>query len=511
MKTLFHNGTIRTNTSSIANWVTIQDGQIQALGSGVEHAEADRVIDLEGGALVPGFCDAHVHLPATGLYAGGMDFRGVHSADRILDSFAAHALKGGAVMFGGNFEDPLDRPLTRTDLDRVVGDRPAMLARADMHSCIVSSALIGQLDLSGIDGVDVDDSGRPTGYLREQAACGAWNWFDPSLPRDEQIAAIRAAIRHAYSRGVTSVHEMFVVEWRGWPSYDVFMDAIEGVALNVVTYLGTDEVDKVKSMGHSRIGGDYFLDGSFGSHTAWIKEPFSSPPPEGSPPNGIKYRNDEELYAFFMAAQRAGLQVGVHAIGDAAIEQAITTWERVAADVGQSSVMQLGHRIEHFECASDDHIRRAKRLGLRASVQPAFDAFWGGDDGLYADRIGWDRARDMNRFGSMCEHDLSLAAGSDSTVTPLDPFLQMKALRAHHVEDQSVSGELALALHTVGGHHAAGQDDERGAIEPGALADLAWLDRDPVTTEPGELMETEVLGTWASGVRVWPLAEAEAE
>jgi predicted amidohydrolase YtcJ len=304
---------------------------------------------------------------------------------------------------------------------------------------------------------------------------------------------------------------MFVVEWRGWPSYDVFMDAIEGVKLNVVTYLGTDEVDKVKSMGHKRIGGDYFLDGSFGSHTAWIKEPFSSPPPEGSPPNGIKYRDDEELFGFFLAAQSSDLQVGVHAIGDAAIEQAITTWERVAAKVGEAPVMQLGHRIEHFECASDDHIGRAKRLGLRASVQPAFDAFWGGDKGLYADRIGWERAREMNRFGSMCEHNLPLAAGSDSTVTPLDPFLQMKALRAHHLEGQSISGELALALHTMGGHHASGQEDKRGAIEPGALADLAWLDRDPVTTDPHELLDTAVLGTWASGVRVWPSSEAEAD
>ncbi|MGH2697981.1 MAG: amidohydrolase [Actinomycetota bacterium] len=510
--TLFHNGTIRTNTSSgRSDWLVAENGLVATAGWGEGPPSADRVVDLKGGALVPGFCDAHVHLPATGLYAGGMDFRGVHSAEVILDSFAAHAAGGGAVMFGGNFEDPLDRPLTRLDLDRAVRERPAMLARADMHSCIVSSALIDQLDLSGIEGVDVDDSGLPTGYLREQAACGAWNWFDASLPRDEQIAAIRAAVRHAYSKGVTSVHEMFVVEWRGWPSYDVFTDAIQGLALNVVTYLGTDEVGKVKSMGHDRIGGDYFLDGSFGSRTAWMKEPFISPPPEGSPPNGIKYRDDEELYEFFLAAQREGLQVGVHAIGDAAIEQAITTWERVAQAVGATDVMRLAHRIEHFECASDDHIRRAQRLGLRASVQPAFDAFWGGEAGLYAERIGWERARHMNRFGSMRRHDLFLAAGSDSTVTPLDPFLQMKALRSHHIEDESISGELALALHTIGGHGAARQDHDRGALEAGARADLAWLDRDPVTTDPGELGGTEVLGTWAAGKRVWPRVEAEAE
>ncbi len=513
--TLFHNGTIRTNVEgSRAQWVLVTDGRISSAhpddGVAADLPAADRVVDLDGGALVPGFCDAHVHLPATGLYAGGMDFRGVHSADHILDSFAKHAAGGGAVMFGGNFEDPLDRPLDRRDLDRVVGERPAMLARADMHSCIVSSALIDQRDLTGVDGVDVDDAGRPTGYLREQAACGAWNWFDESLPRDEQIAAIRAAVKLAYSKGVTSVHEMFVVEWRGWPSYDVFTDAIEDVALNVVTYLGTDEVGKVASMGFRQIGGDYFLDGSFGSHTAWMKEPFISPPPEGSPPSGIKYRDDDELYEFFLAAQRAGLQVGVHAIGDAAIEQAITTWERVAKEVGEPALWPLGHRIEHFECATEDHIRRARQLGLRASVQPAFDAFWGGEEGLYAERIGWDRAQHMNHFGSMCRHELAIGAGSDSTVTPLDPFLQMKALRAHNLEAESIDGARALAVHTLGGHQMA-RDKTRGALIVGAMADLAWLDRDPVTTNPDDLQSTEVLGTWAGGLRVWPPQQAEAE
>ena len=527
--TLFVNGKIRTNTDGPEpRWVLIEDGRIAGVHPSADFASedpheisnwkrgdevppADRVIDLQGGALVAGFCDAHVHLPATGLYAGGMDFRGVRSADHILEAFRRHAEGGGAVMFGGNFEDPLDRVLDRWDLDSVVGRRPAMLARADMHSCIVSSALIERLDLTGVEGVDVDERGEPTGYLREQAACGAWNWFDASLPRAEQIAAIRAAVQLAYSKGVTSAHEMFVVEWRGWPSYEIFSEAIDDVALNIVTYLGTDEVDKVAGMGFGRIGGDYFLDGSFGSHTAWMTEPFLSTPPQGSPPSGIKYRDDDELYEFFLAAQRAGLQVGVHAIGDAAIEQGVATWERVASEVGADAVRRLGHRIEHFECASRDHIKRAQGLGLRASVQPAFDAFWGGDRGLYAERIGWDRARGMNRFGTMTASGMIVGAGSDSTVTPLDPFLQMRALRAHRVADERIDGSAALGLHTLGGHLLAHQDDQRGAIEADAIADLAWLSADPVTTEPDELESIEVLGTWAAGRRVWPPAAAEAE
>jgi predicted amidohydrolase YtcJ len=527
--TLFFNGTIRANRGDdLPSWVAIEDDRITevspssslqpgrrrgaATGGGNERGlpATDRRVDLDGGTLIPAFCDAHVHLPATGLYAGGMDFRGERSAAAILDAFARHAVRPGTVLFGGNFEDPLDKPLTRTDLDSVAGDRPAMLARADLHSCIVSSALLRELDVGDAEGVDRDDAGEPTGYLREQAACGAWSWFETSLPRQDQINAIRSAIDLAYSKGVGSVHEMFVVEWRGWSSYDVLTAAIDPCALNVVTYLGTDEVERVKQLGLGRIGGDYFLDGSFGSHTAWMKEPFDSPPPAGSPPCGIQYRKDDELFDFFVAAQDSGLQVGVHAIGDAAIEQAITTWERVADKAGSAEVRELGHRIEHFECAGDEHIRRAGALGLRPSVQPAFDAYWGGEHGLYSRRIGWERAAQMNRFGTMRRSGLGLGAGSDSTVTPLDPFLQMKALRTHHVAAERLDARAALRAHTLGSHMLSGETSGRGAIEVGAVADLAWLDRDPVTIDPGALEGTRVLGTWVGGARVYPHEEAEA-
>ena len=169
-----------------------------------------------------------------------------------------------------------------------------------------------------------------------------------------------------------------------------------------------------------------------------------------------------------------------------------------------------GHRIEHFECASDDHITRAARLGLRGSVQPAFDYYWGGDSELYARRIGTERAAGMNRFRSMLEAGMMLAAGSDSTVTPLDPFLQMYSLREHHVPDQRLDPETALSLHTLGPAAVLGHEHLMGTIEVGLRADLALLDRDPVTTGSDELLETEVLGTWIAGQRVWPPEEAEA-
>lgn len=510
MTTVFHGGTIlRLPGAATADWLLVAGEQVQALGNG-DPPSADRAVDLDGGTLVPAFCDAHVHLPATGLYELGLDLRGERSATRILDAFKARAERGEGLLFGGNFEDPLDGPLTRTELDRVVGSRPALLARADMHSCVVSSALLDDLEVGNLEGVDTDAQGHPTGYLREKAAAEAWSWFDRTLPPAQQQAAVKAAIQRAYSKGIASVHEMFVVEWRGWASLEVFLEAIADAALEIVTYVGTAEVDKVAEIGFDHVGGDFFLDGSFGSHTAWVKDGYVSAPPEGTPANGIAYRSDEELLDVFIRAQERNMQCGVHAIGDAAIEQAISTWETVAEKVGPDAVRSLGHRIEHFECASDDHMRRAALLGLRASVQPAFDLYWGGPDGLYSDRIGWDAAKEMNRFASMVNAGLLVGAGSDSTVTPMDPFLQLAALRSHHIEDEQLGRIEALRLHTTGARALAHGPSLAGSLEPGAPADLTWLDTNPGRAEVDELKRTEVLGTWVLGRRVWPEAEAES-
>lgn len=505
--TLFRGGRVRLPGAAFAgDWALVDDGRVEARGVEAEGIPAaDRVVDLEGGALVTSFCDAHVHLPVTGLYLTGMDFRGETSAAAILDAFSARATETGSseLLFGGNFEDPLDAPLSGGDLDRAVGDRPALLARADMHSCVVSSALLRQLRTEGLPGVDRSAEGAPTGYLREQAASEAWRWFDDHLSAGQQRGAVRAAAAHAYSKGVTEVHEMFVVEWRGWPAADVLADEVASLALDVVVYLATTDLDRVVGLGMRQIGGDFFLDGSFGSHTAWMKAPYASPPPAGHPATGIAYRADAEVLELFQSAQERGLQVGVHAIGDAAIEQCVAAWEAVAEDTGVDAVRALGHRIEHFECASDDLVARTARLGLRASVQPAFDHYWGGPDGLYSRRIGWERAREMNRFKSMADAGILVGAGSDTTVTPLDPFLQMHALRAHNVAAERLDAGAALYAHTAGARSL-----RPGPVDP-LRADLVWLDRDPVETDPDELLKTEVVGTWIAGRRVFPEAEAE--
>lgn len=508
MRTLFKGGTIHTLTRERADWLLVEEGSIAGAGTEGDAPEAGEVVDLDGGTLVPGFCDAHVHLPATGLQASGLDLRGVENAEAVTAALAERVTQGPAALYAANLEERLDGLITRHILDRVAGPRAVLVARADLHSCVVSTTLLDQIDLGKLEGVEREPDGNPTGRLREKAAAEAWRWFDSSLPPAEIRSAVQAAVDLAYSKGVTSAHEMYVVEWRGWSPLEALKEVVGPAALNVPIYIASEDVGRVRSFEEGRIGGDWFLDGSFGSYTAWMSDGYAVAIPPEVPSSGVRYRSDEKVLELFEAAQSAGLQMGVHVIGDAAIDQAVRCWEQVAERHGIDAVRRLRHRLEHFECASDAVIKRSAHLGLTASVQPVFDRFWGGPDGMYAARLGWERASRMNRFASMLDASMRLGAGSDSTVTPLDPFLGMAALRGHHVEAERVSPEAALTMHTLGGHALAMQEDLRGTIERGKRADLALLDRDPLAVDADELLATEVMGTWCEGKRVWPKHEA---
>ncbi|HVF53301.1 MAG TPA: amidohydrolase family protein [Actinomycetota bacterium] len=484
------------------SWILIEEGRIAGMGRPGHEPRAARPVDVDGAVLGPAYCDAHVHLGATGLLAAGVDLTAVATVDEVLARLAA-VPPGRAELFGHGFDDPLDRPLSARDIDGVVGDRAVLLAQADLHTCVVSSKILHALDLADLEGVERSEE-VPTGRLSERAAGAAFRWFDAHLSPATQVEALEAAAQLAYGRGIAEVHEMFVPEWRDEGGLDLSLSTVEPLALRVVSYVALDDVRPVAERGLVQVGGDWFLDGSFGSHTAWLMEPYSDLPSDEAS-RGMEYRTDDEVMHLFSAAQSGGLQVAVHAIGDAAIDQALRIWERIAARDGIAKIRALRHRIEHFEVANDLAFRRAARLGLGLCVQPAFDLMWGGPEGLYSKRIGWDRARVMNRFASMVKAGLNVGVGSDSIVTPMDPNLQMASLRDHHVPEERLDAETAHRLHTSGAFGLApGADRLAGTLTLGAPGHLVALDRDPLTASTVELRATEVLGTWIGGMRVWP-------
>lgn len=502
MKAVLVGRLVRTvdRRGSTADWVAFEEGVITAVGRG-DPPRGHRTVRTEG-VVLPGMIDAHLHLVTTGLYSTGLDFRECRSVEALLEELRKFlGADDSQWLVGGNFDpgrNPDARMPERRELDAISGNRVLLISRADGHSCTLSSAALAQLGLDpGLEGFGVDERGEATGVLSNQANYQARARFFSQLPETEIRRALRAACELALSRGVTSVHEM---GFGGEQSTDLLLEERGNLPIDVRPYVATFDVGAVVSRGLTTIGGDLFLDGSLGSRTAALGASYSDG--EGS---GTLYHSDEAVTGFFLEASRAGLQAGVHAIGDAAIEQAIRCLEAAFVALGPEGAVgarRLRHRIEHFECVSFDQVERAARLGVVPSVQPAFDRYWGGIDGMYASRLG-ERATTMNPFPVMIRAGMTPAGGSDSSVTPLDPFLGMAAAVDHHEPAFAVTREHALRMFTSWAAAAGHSEDLRGTIQAGKRADFCVLEDDPLECDVGKIATLRVLQTWVGGKRAW--------
>ncbi len=330
-----------------------------------------------------------------------------------------------------------------------------------------------------LSGVERDAEGSPTGRLTTDANSAVQRWFAQNLAdRDvEQLQLEAAAL--AASHGVTSVHEMSLVRDRGMRDLEVLLGHRARLPVDVVPYVGTTEIARAIDLGLSTVGGDLPIDGSIGARTAWLSQPYLD-----APGTGRCNLEEEELAAFFHDGHLAGLQVGVHAIGDAAIDHVVSTWERVYRSLDSRERRHFRarrHRIEHVEMASVAVLERAAMLGLAASVQPSFDAAWGHPGGLYEQALGAARATAMNPFRGMLQRGLEVGAGSDSPITAIDPLAGVAAFQTHHDPEQRLSREEAVRVWTIGSARLAHQEDKKGSLEPGKHADFVAYDADPLT------------------------------
>jgi predicted amidohydrolase YtcJ len=251
--------------------------------------------------------------------------------------------------------------------------------------------------------------------------------------------------------------------------------------VHAIAIVATMDVPRAIELGHDAIGGDLPTDGSIGARTAAVSIPFV-----GTQEHGALYYADDELAGFFHDAHMAGLQAGVHAIGDRAIEQVVAAWERIYASLDSRERRHFRarrHRVEHFEMPGRQQIERAAMLGLAVSVQPAFDGAWGGAGGMYEARVGAERAFEMNPFRAMLDRGVVVGAGSNAPVTALDPWVAVDAMEHHHDAAQRLDRVEAVRVHTAGSARLAHQEEKKGILEPGYHADLAAYDADPLTVE----------------------------
>ncbi|MEU2729033.1 amidohydrolase [Streptomyces griseoviridis] len=464
---LLRRGEVHSPADPFATAMVVEHGQVAWVGSeGAADAFADGVdetVDLDGALVTPAFTDAHVHATATGLALTGLDLSDAPSlaaALALVRDFAT-ARPHDRVLLGHGWDAarwPGGRPPTRAELDDATGGRPLYLSRIDVHSAVVTTAL---LDL--VPGAAATE-GPLTGdahHAVRAAALGA-------VTETQRTEAQRAALAHAASLGIGSLHEC------GGPdisSEDDFTGLLALAAAEpgprVVGYWAEQDVDKARALGAAGAAGDLFVDGALGSHTACLHRPYAD-----AGHTGTAYLDAGAVAAHVVACTEAGLQAGFHAIGDAAVT-AVVEGVRAAADkLGTARVRAARHRVEHAEMLTPETVAAFADLGLTASVQPAFDALWGGADGMYAHRLGAERARALNPFAALLRAGVPLALGSDSPVTPLDPWGTVRAAAFHRTPEHRISVRAAFAAHTRGGWRAVGRDDA-GTLVPGAPADYA--------------------------------------
>lgn len=522
--TLYYNGTIWSGLDGMpdASMLATKDGKIVYVGDG-QGVNFDAALeqDLGGHFMMPGFIDNHVHFIDGGAGLASVNLRDASTPDefvRRIDNYAS-SLPAGRWVLNGNWDHQLwggELP-TRQWIDEVTGDTPVFVMRIDWHMGLANSAA---LKLAGIDAQSVspddgeivrDTNGDPTGILKD-GAMNAVLQVIPERTDEETLAAINAAQQHALSLGLVEVHAMPATP-TDRTLLKSFRLANKAGELKMRVYVMTplefwqeardDIAINGRQQGKLRWGGmKSFVDGALGSATAWFHEPYTDNPES----SGFPLTPPEKLKQQIQSADAAGLRLGIHAIGDRAIDAVIKEMQATAG----KSILAHRFRIEHFQHPSNAAIAAAAQSGIIAAMQP-YHAI---DDGRWAEkRIGAERIKTTYAFRTILDNDGLLSFGSDWPVAPLSPMEGVYAAVTRRTIDganpdgwqpqEKITPVEALTAYTSVNAYAGFEENQTGTLEPGKRADLVILSNDPRHIDPVKIRDITVLATIIDGEAVY--------
>jgi len=514
------------NENKIAEAVAIKSDRIIAVGTNLAidkyRGYNTVVIDARQKSVLPGFNDAHCHFVSGSQSLRTLDFRNIESIDEIKSMISKKIaeLPAGTVIIGNNYDHTLFRNAqfpSRFDLDPVSPDNPVIIERVDGHSCWVNSkalklAAIGPKTNAPFGGEIVIDkkTGQPTGILKESAMTLLNVLYDANLDPALIEEDIENGLTHANSLGLTSVQTS-----AGLAEYRMFEDLKkEGeLTLRIYAWQYLDQLDTLQKLSIQSGDGDSllrvgflksFIDGSLGSGTALLFEPYDDAPTQ----TGLIQYQETEFQQKISSAHEAGYQTGTHAIGDKGVNIVLNAIEYAQQ---QNGVKPLRHRIEHAQIVTDQDFTRFAELEVIASMQPTHCTT---DLRFCEQRIGIERSKRAYAWRTFVDNNVSIAFGTDWPVEPLDPMRGIySAITRKNIEsdspeqgwfpEQKLTLTEALKFYTVGSAYASFEEDLKGRIEPGKLADIIVLDNDLYAIEPEELLTTRVRYTIFGGKIVY--------
>ncbi|MDX1671252.1 MAG: amidohydrolase [Balneolaceae bacterium] len=512
-----------------AEAMAVKNDKILAVGNSERilryRDEKSEIVELEGRFICPGFIDAHIHLIAGGFQLQSVDLRDAEAPPEFENRIADFARKSepGRWILGGGWDGSDWESLPRKEwIDDVTQDNPVFVRRQDMHMGLANSLA---LEKAGIDkeigdpeGGTIlrDASGEPTGILKDNAMKLVQECIPP-FTDEEMDGALDAAMQYLSSNGVTSVHQM-------WYSEDpdrhraCFERAKKENRLNARIYqmYPLEEWERLKEVTEAQGRGDHwvkvgglksFVDGSLGSRTALFNDPYIDQPGQ----SGLLVNEPAELKDWIRNADRAGLQVTVHAIGDKANRLLLNIYKKVFTENGPRD---RRFRIEHAQHLLREDIPRFAELNVIPSMQPWHMI----DDGRWMGKaLDADRLKMAYAFRSLADSGATLVFGSDWYVAPADPLggifasVTRMTLDGKNPEgwipEQKITVEQALRAYTKNAAYASFDEEIKGSLEPGKLADFVVISNDPTRVKPAEIRNIQVERTYVGGKLVFKAKE----
>ena len=457
------------------------------------------VADFSGRTLLPGFIDTHEHLMLTGSQATAVHLDTAADIGDLLERIAARAAETetgqwvrGSYLNEQNLSEK--RMPDRRELDRAVPDHPVLIMHATCHMCSLNTRALDLLaPPPGLEGLD-QANGKPTGVVRDP---GILTHIHPALarlvPLEAKITFLQQAAGMAMAQGITSVHALDGGDL-GPGDTRVIWRHRDQLPVRVVCYNQSMDLKEVEDLGLPRVGGCICSDGAFEAHTAALFEPYADQPDN----YGTLTFPQEVMDAFILAAHRSGRQVAIHCESERSIEQVLWAMEKALRAFPRRDHR---HRIEHLELPTENQIHRMAAAGIMAAMQPAFiPAFIGATDlAQYEVLLGRARLPRVHPYRTILDAGVPICGGSDSPVTPYGPLAGIQAAVRHPNADQRVTLTEALRMFTTAAAWSAFEEDDKGSIEAGKLADLVALAEDPYAVPEENIKDIAVLGVCIGG------------
>ncbi|MCL5036205.1 MAG: amidohydrolase [Chloroflexi bacterium] len=491
-ETLLINGDFIDPGGDSPGFIALDGGKIAHTGpareAGSAKSQAKNVVDLSGMTVIPGFTDTHNHFLLTGLNLSLPGLFFCRSVEDIQDILRHTGPKLGGWMVGLGFDESMFQSMAfpvAADLDRVSKKLPICIFRRDHHSCVINSRAMEILEMAPVN--DEEKSGIIKGETVSEVHAAVF----ASVTKTEKLEAFQRAARAALSFGITCVHALEGGGPFGDDDIRIAVEASGSAPLSMIVYPQTRNVEWVKyELGLPRIGGCLLADGSIGSRTAALFEDYADDPGN----KGRLYFKDEELESLVEKAHKEGLQTAFHAIGDRAVAQVVSVYKKV---LGRLPGEDRRYRVEHAVLSRPEDIEEMASLGIHVSVQPEFAHLWGGEGGLYEARLGKDRSRRSNPFGTYLEKGITLGAGSDSDVCTMDVMSGISSAVNRAYAEESISIMDTIKLYTSEAAKLAFMERETGRLLPGMRADIVVLSENPLSSP--RIEEIEVVGVFAGG------------